>query len=72
MFQQAREGNATQEEMRRMDSLFRQASTDSAPFDKIEENILDAPLDMEGDELMINELDQGQQDAFLVDDLGLG
>lgn len=56
-----------------MDSLFKQASADSAPFDKIEENILDAALDIEGDELMLNELDQGGQDedALLVDELGL-
>ena len=50
--------------MKRIDSLFPQTSTDSTPFD---DNMLDAPL--LADDLMI--LDQGQQEPFLTEELGL-
>ena len=50
--------------MKRIDSLFQQASADSTPFD---DNIWDAPLLAE--DLM--DLDQGQQEPFLTEELGL-
>lgn len=46
------------------DSLFQQASAESTPFD---DNLVDAPL--LADDLMI--LDQGQQEPFLTEELGL-